>query len=154
MEEDGRSQPSRRPLQFLIGSLLMWTAVIGLVLINLMMYREVRQLARQVAEQSRVDSQRWPISAEEVAQQFQRGAALGPLSARVDDVRYSEAEDSYRISFVWTNKKTGQVWSTTAKLEGNGFGEYYGMIQSDALVKSLGSDRFAASVKTPSPLAN
>ena len=153
MVQDSSGQPSRKPLQLSIGSLLIWTAIVGLVVTNVMMYREVQQLSRQIATRARAETQHWPLSADEVAQQFQNRTTLGPLSVTVTDVRYSEADDAYKVVFQWKNRDTGQLWGGDVKLKGNGFREYHGLIRNVPFIRPLGyNESFTVSVTTPSPL--
>lgn len=148
-EEAATSQPlAKRRFQFSIGSMLLWTAIVCLAVVNVMTHRELAQPKREL------DIQR-PLSAEEVARQFQKRTTLGPISVAVKDVRYSPKEDSYKIDFSWTDARTKKTWSSDVTLRADGYGAYHGEIRNGPFIKPLGySERFVVSVETPSPLTN
>ena len=122
----------------------------ALVLVN----RRLGHLERKLSDAERKLSTLQPLSAEEVARQFEDAATLGPISTSVKDVRYSPTEDAYKVDFAWNNKKSGDRWRTQVKLTADGYGKYYGRIRNDSFYGPLGyKDGFTIAVETPSPLA-
>lgn len=108
-------------------------------------------MERELAE---IHQERLPLSAEEVARQFEEGTTLGPISTTVKDVRYSPAEDAYKVDLSWTDATTGNSWSTDVILSTDGYGTYFGRIRNRPFIELLGhEDGFTVAVKTPSPLA-
>ena len=150
MADDSTSHEplQRRRLQFSIGSMFLWAAIMCLTISNVMTRRELVQVRREL------DAQR-PLTANEVARQFEERTTRGPISVTVRDVRYSPEQDSYKIDFSFTDATSSNSWTSDVRLRSDGYGTYYGEIRADPFVKALGfSERFVVSVKTRSPLHN
>ena len=148
--------PDNRRFSFSFGSIILGIAIVGLAITNVMTYRELSQIKQALQTHGPMSAEpRWPLSAQEVARQFEKSTTLGPVSTTVKEVRYSPEEDAYRVRYSWANETTGEVWSTDVELSPTGYGEYYGEIRSDQFLDPLGYDeRFVVSVETPSRLVN
>ena len=157
MTEDPSQTPSNRslPVRFSLGTLLLVVTIVGLATALMLEHRRLSQIERQLAETQQELSTLQPLSAEEVARQFENATTLGPISTTVQDVRYSPTEDAYQVEFAWMNeKKNKERWSSQVKLTSDGYGRYFGRIRSDAFTQPLGhKDGFTVAVETPSPLA-
>jgi hypothetical protein len=95
-----------------------------------------------------------PLSAQEVANQFEKKATLGPITTSVKDVRYSPDTESYKVQFAWTNSAIGKEWLGAVELESDGYGRYYGRICNEPFIEPLGfEEAFLVEIETPSPLA-
>jgi hypothetical protein len=140
--------PRPRRFQFSLGSMLLLTAVVGLSISLVLVYSKLVHTERALNALQ-------PISAEEVARQFERNTTIGGgrISTNVTDVRYSPAENAYKVDFSWTDSQTGQSWSSDVKLKSDGFGTYFGQIRNSEFVKPLkSSDSYLVVVETPSAL--
>lgn len=143
---DDATRPRR--LQFSLGSMLMLTAVVGLSISLVLVYSKLVRTERALSALQ-------PISVEEVARQFERNTSIGGgrITTKVTDVRYSPAENAYKVNFSWTDSQTGQSWSSDVKLKSDGFGMYFGQIRNSEFVKPLkSSDVYLVVVETPSAL--
>lgn len=157
IEKSAVSQPfEKRRFPCSLGSILLWVAIVGLAIINVMTYRELEGIRHELhaLRETSMESN-WPLPAEEVARQFKARTTLGPISTLVRDVRYSPKEDSYKVEYSCTNDANTEKWSSDVILDSTGYGRYSGEIRWDAFTTPLGYDeRFVVSVETPSPLAN
>ena len=141
------SQSTRpRPFRFSVGSLLLVVTVVCLATALVLTNRKLAQTERELTTLQ-------PLSAEEVAQQFEKCTKLGPISTTVKDVRYSPTDDAYKVSFSWVDAISRKTWHTEVKLTADGYGTYFGIIRSGEFIRPLGhKDGFSVSVKTSSPL--
>ena len=133
-------------LRFTIRNLL-WLAVVApLVLALIISQRRLAQLELDVASSR-------PLSAEDVAQQFQKNLGTGAVTVKVTDVRYSPKEDAYRIQFSWLDPKSGQNWISEAQLNSDGYGKYNGAVGSAEFLKAIGyTSQLYVTVAKPSLL--
>jgi len=140
--------PSKRRFRFSLGSMLLWAAIVCLATSNLVTSRQLSQLKRELDANQ-------PLTATEVARQFQDNTTLGPISVTVKDVRYSPDTDSYKVDFSWTDATTNKTWSSDVELTSDGYGTYYGQIRNGPFIQALGhKESFTVAVKTTSPLRN
>jgi hypothetical protein len=150
MIEELPDKPNRsRRMQFSLGNLLSLTAVVGLSISLALVYSKLARTERALGALS-------PLSAEEVARQFERNTSIagGRISTKVNDVRYSPAENAYKVTFTWTDSQLGESWSSDVKLKSDGFGTYFGKISNSEFVRPLkNSDGYLVVVGSPSPLA-
>ena len=148
------AQSSRpRLFRFSLGNLLLLVLVVCLATALLVTHRRLVQLERSFTETQRELRALQPLSAEDVAIQFEKSTTGGPIATTVEDVRYSPTEDAYKVSFSWLNATTGQSTYTSVKLKGDGFGAYKGVIHSAKFATPLGhKDSVPVFVRTASPL--
>jgi hypothetical protein len=117
-----------------------------LAVTNVLTHRELSAVKREL------DANR-PLSAKEVARQFQQNTTLGPIAVKVRDVRYSPDKDSYKVDFSWTDATTNKSWSSDIELTADGYGAYYGQIRNGPFIGPLGyKEAFSVAIKSPSPL--
>lgn len=141
------TQPGFGRIRFSLGNLLLLVTVVALAISLVMTYRKLDRMERAFDAMQ-------PMSPQQVARQFERQTTLGKVRTTVNDVRYSQKEDAYKVSFSWLDSN-GQHWSSEVLLNPDGFGKYSGEILSSEFVTSVGSgrnNRFAVGVQTPSPL--
>ncbi|RCS49407.1 hypothetical protein DTL42_12845 [Bremerella cremea] len=140
-------------IRFSLSSVILWIAIAALILTNVMMFQEIREIKSHLLS-SPANGQAMPISVERVAQQFaQNTNNPSTVTTKVEDVRYSPTEDTYLVSFSWTITATGKTWHSDVRLKGDGFGNYFGQIQSDQYNQPLGRTRPSTVViQSPSPL--
>jgi hypothetical protein len=105
-------------------------AVVGLSITLGLTYRKLDRAERELSALQ-------PMSAEEVARQFERNASVGPHRTTVTDVRYSQKEDAYRVTFSWVDSTTSKEWSSDLTLRSDGFGLYHGQINVPEFTKQL-----------------
>jgi hypothetical protein len=137
-----------RRLRFSLSTLLLLVAIFGLSVALIISQIRISRLEREAATGR-------PLAFEEVARQFEQQKSTNGVTVKVTDVRYSAKEDVYRVSFSWIDPKTRQNWSTETRLKSDGFGRYYGTIESDPYKQSIGlptTNVVAVIVETPSPL--
>ena len=148
-EQSTTSQRNARGrVQFSIGTLMLWTAIVCLAVSHGILALQMRGLKREL-ESSR------PLRAEEVARQFEQRTTLPPIRTTVRDVRYSSEKDSYKVDFSWHNAKNGRTWSSDVTLKSDGFGSYFGEIRNGSFVQPLGyKSPYSVVVKSPSPLVS
>jgi HAMP domain-containing protein len=143
--------PSSEPrttgrFRFSLASLLLFMAVLGLAIMLGLTYRKLHRVEQELSAMQ-------PISPQEVARQFEQHTTLGPITTKVDDVRYSPKADAYKVGFSFVDSAVGVKWSTEVMLKADGFGAYHGQIMSSEFIKPLGvSNSFNVSVQTRSPL--
>ena len=70
-----------------LGTLLLVVTIVCLATALMLEHRRLTQIERQLAETKRELSTLQPLSAEEVARQFENATTLGPISTTVKDVR-------------------------------------------------------------------
>jgi hypothetical protein len=148
MSDESSSQASRRNrFQFSLGSMMLLTAVFALSIALVLVYSRLQKAERALDALQ-------PMSAEEVAQQFEVNTNLVNVETKVNDVRFSPSENAFRVEFSWTDPQTKSMWSTDVKLVSDGFGVYYGKIFSSEFLKAVGAsgEYYVVAVKTPSPL--
>ena len=137
-----------RRLRFSLSTLLLLVAIFGLSVALIISQIRISRLEREAATGR-------PLAFEEVARQFEQQRSTNGVTVKVTDVRYSAKEDVYRVSYSWIDPKTRQNWSTEIRLKSDGFGRYYGTIESDPYKQSIGlptTNVVAVIVETPSPL--
>jgi hypothetical protein len=133
-------------LRFTIRDLLWLAAVVALAIALTISQRQLARLELDAAANR-------PLSAEDVAEQFQKNLGAGAVPVKVEDVRYSPKDDAYRIEFSWLDPKSGQNWSTEVRLLSDGYGKYTGVIASAEFLKALGyTGQMYVTVAKPSPL--
>lgn len=145
--------PSARPsnrLQFSLGSILTWTAILCLAVGVVMINRQLANLRQEVAVLSQDTESSRPLSVTEVADQFEKLATLGPIKTTVRDVRYSPEKDAFHIEFSWVDSNTSDKWSGSVELESNGYGKYFGQIRNGPFVEPLGLEKYPVVVESPS----
>jgi hypothetical protein len=133
MGDDGeKSQPaSFWRVRFSLGSLLLLMAVVGLSIALGLTYRKLDRAERELNALQ-------PVSREEVARQFESNTSFGPHRTTVTDVRYSQKEDAYRVTFSWVDSTTNKPWSSDLTLRSaDGFGNYQGQIDVPEFTKQL-----------------
>ena len=133
--------------QFSLNNLLLWIAVIALAIGLVLTTRELSSRRRELEALQ-------PLSVQEVARQFEARTSQGTLKVTVSDVRYSQADDAYRVKFSCVNSTDGASWTSDVKLEGDHFGSYSGMIRDGTYLTAIGtsSDGFYIVVEPPSTL--
>ena len=137
-----------RRLRFSLSTLLLLVAIFGLSVALIISQIRISRLEREAATGR-------PLAFEEVARQFEQQRSTNGVTVKVTDVRYSAKEDVYRVSYSWIDPKTRQNWSTEIRLKSDGFGRYYGTIESDPYKQSIGiptTNVVGVIVETPSPL--
>jgi hypothetical protein len=143
MSETNSSTSHRPRFQFSIASLLLCMTVACLIVMQVMTQRELNSLKRELSTTR-------PLSAKEVARQFEKRTTLASIATKVSDVRYSPQDDSYKIAYSWTDSSTGQTWSSDVFLNADGYGSYVGKIISKEFIGPLGrNDAYYVSVETP-----
>ena len=153
------SNPSQssvpRRIRFSIGTLLLWIAIIALTMNTIIMNRHVTRLTQEIARLKQGIASQQPLSPKEVARQFEKSLTRGTVTTTVKDVRYSPEADAYRVDFSYVDSASGNAWNSEIRLNHDGFGVYWGGIQSGPLIQSLGyKNSFAVVVKTPSSLGD
>ena len=139
-------RPASQRMRFSLGSLLLWTAIVGLATAYIMNSRKLSRL------QSELDAHR-PIPVAEVATQFEKATTIPPITVTVKDVRYSSTKDSYKIDFSWTDRTTNKSWFSDIHLKSDGYGAYYGTIRNGPFVQPLGyKNGFTVAVNSKSSL--
>ncbi len=132
-------------LRFTIRDLLWLAAVVALVIALVISQRHVARLELDAAASR-------PLSAEDVAQQFQKNLGAGAVPVKVTDVRYSAKDDAFRVEFSWVDPKSGANWFTEVQLLSDGYGKYNGVIASTEFLKALGyTGQMPVTVAKPSP---
>jgi hypothetical protein len=134
MVDDGRAteRPRFWRVRFSIGSLLLLMALVGLAITLGITYRKLDRAERELSAMR-------PLSRDEVAQQFERNTSFGSHRTTVTDVRYSQKDDAYRVTFSWVDSTTNKEWSTDLTLRSDGFGLYQGVIDVPEFTKQLSS---------------
>lgn len=139
----------RRPrLRFSLSTLLLLVAIFGLTVALIISQIRISRLEAEAATGR-------PLSFEEVARQFEQRTSVGLVTVKVMDVRYSSKEDVYEVTFSRNDPTSKQNWSTEIRLQADGFGRYYGKIESDAYKQSIGiptTDVLPVIVETPSSI--
>ena len=146
MKDDATITDKKPRLRFSLGSMLLMMAVVCLSISLVIVYGRLMRIEREL-NASR------PLSAEEVARQFETSTKFSTFSTKVQDVRYSPKEDSFLVSFSWDDPTTKTSWSTEVRLKPDGYGRYFGQIRSGEFLKSVGStnDVYTVVVESPSP---
>jgi hypothetical protein len=146
LNEDEPMTEQRNWMRFRLSTLLLLVTVAALTIALVMTQRRLSQLESE-------SLLRQPLSVAEVAKQFANQTSRNSIKTKVTDVRYSPKEDVYRVSFSWYDPTSKQNWSTEIRLKADGFGRYYGTIESDPYKQSLGlptTDVFSVVVEAPS----
>jgi len=131
-------------LQFSLGTMLLWVAILCLAIAYVMLHRELVAARRELATVQ-------PLPVQEVARQFQEQTTLGGVTTTVTDVSYSPADNSFLVAFSWTNPASGQRFASDVRLTGDGYGRYFGQIGSSDYYSLLGGTKpRTVGVETPS----
>jgi hypothetical protein len=140
--------------QFSLGSMLLVIAIACMAMWMFAMSRSLTHVSARLRVLEGEQTASRPLSAEEVARQFEMATNVNQLKTKVEDVRYSPEKDAYRVTFSWTDPVTKSQWSTDAMLKSDGFGVYFGPILSGEFLKAIGSkeDRYMVGVYSESPL--
>jgi hypothetical protein len=147
---DDETVQTERPgvgrIRFSLLNLLLLVAVVGLAISLFLTHRKLDRLEHVLGATQ-------PMVPEEVARQFEQHTNLGPVKAKVGDVRYSKKNDAYKVRFTWTDPWSNQDLSGEVLLQNDGFGKYRGAFVSDQFLKAIGSKllEFPVEVETPSP---
>lgn len=145
-QPDVQPAAQRNPMRFSIGTMLLVVTIACLATALLLNQRRIGNLERQLKATL-------PLSVDEVARQFEERTTMGAVTTTVNDVRYSEEKDTYKVRFSWTVAKSKNRWKSEVFLEPDGYGAYHGTIRSSPYLTSLGRKfPFAVEVQTPSPL--
>jgi hypothetical protein len=135
-------------MKFRLSTLLLVVAVFALSIALIITQRRLVKLEAEALLNK-------PLSVEEVARQFTDQTSRGLIKTKVTDVRYSPKGDVYLVSFSWYDPTSKQTWSTGMRLKADGFGKYFGTIDSDPYKQSVGTATtsvFPVVVEAPSPL--
>jgi hypothetical protein len=139
-------------LRFSLGNLLAFVAIVCFTVTMILSTSRLEKATQLLTEVKRQLAAHQPMSAAEVANEFEKQTTMGQVVTKVQDVRYSKAEDTYDVEFSFTDGKTQQVSTTGVHLKGDGYGRWSGQIRSDPFLAAVGrtpGDFYSVSVKTP-----
>jgi len=153
-DNESEAETLTRRFRFSLRGLLAVVTIVCLALALLITFFQLSRIRQELAQANQQLQAMRPLAPEEVAAQLEEQTNYVSATGKVQDVRYSAAQDEYLVRFAYTIKKTGQTSMTEIRLKGDGFGQWAGAIQSPDFAAATGvaSGNVYVLVKTPSSL--
>ncbi|MDA7978647.1 MAG: hypothetical protein MPJ50_07745 [Pirellulales bacterium] len=117
-----------RRFQFSIGQLLILVLVVSLLIAHFLMWQRLAKIENRITDSATGFIP--PVSLHDVKIQFESQTSDSGLKITVDDVRYSESKDAYRVDYTSLDTVSGRKGVSHIELQGDDYQLYHGRFQN------------------------